>query len=66
MPNIMNTLVLVAMNQKILDTYECRDFVTNLMIVVRYYFLIDPSKFKNDWKTFFKSVIFPMMETNDT
>ncbi len=58
----MNTLIIVGMNQKVMNDYECTDYVINLLKILREYFLCAPQVFCNDWKQLLANVVFPLMK----
>lgn len=64
LPSIINNLVLVAGKRASIQQYQCKDFIVNLVKVLRFYFECSPEVFRNDWKNLLSSVIFPLMEAD--
>lgn len=63
--DVVNNLVLVAGNRGMLEEFKCRDFVINLVRVVRGFLICQPGFLREDWKAVLATVVFPLIKPEE-
>lgn len=62
MPDIVNNLVFATCTKDLDEKFQCGGFVTNLVKVLRAYFVCQPSVFRGEWKNILTRIVFPFMK----